>query len=151
MRRHAAIARFAALAVLLLLPASVRAQGAVMDLGAAVWRMRGTLVADQKTANADGAAGVTLGFTGQADTKTRWLGVVHAELFGGDTFDAWSYVNNVSHYTPTFTVVGPPELAAKLLGLKNGTRVALEGVLDPRARNLMLDAVKELPATAASK
>ena len=72
-------------------------------------------------------------------------------VFGGDTFDAWSYVNSVSHYNPTFTIVGPPELAAKLLALKNGARVALEGVLDPRARNLMLDVVKELPAAGAGE
>jgi hypothetical protein len=37
-------------------------------------------------------------------------------------------------------------MAAKLLAMPNGTRVALEGVLDPRARNLMLDVVKQLPA-----
>ena len=61
-------------------------------------------------------------------------------MLGGDTFDAWSYVNGVSHYNPTFTIVGPPDMAAKLLAMPNGTRVAMEGILDPRARNLMLDA-----------
>jgi len=147
-RRPAALSAVIRLAVLvtpLLLPASLRAQE-VMNMGSVVWRMRGALVADQKTANDMGWTGVSLGFTGQADTKTRWFGAVHAELFGGDTYDAWSYVNNVSHYTPTFTIVGPPDMAAKLLAMPNGTRVALEGVLDPRARNLMLDVVKQLPA-----
>ncbi len=136
-----------ALALLLFLPAGLRAQGEIYDLGSVVWRMRGTLVADQKAANDSGWTGISLGFTGQADTKTRWLGAVHAELFGGDTFDAWSYVNNVSHYTPTFTVVGPPALASQLLGLPNGTRISFEAVLDPRARTLLLDAVKQLPAS----
>lgn len=146
MRRRSALARLAALAALLLLPASLRAQE-VMNLGSVVWRMRGTLVADQKTANDTGWTGVSLGFTGDAAAKTRWFGAVHAETFGGDTYDAWSYVNNVSHYNPTFIIAGPPELAAKLLAMPNGTRVALEGVLDPRARNLMLDVVKQLPAS----
>ena len=109
MRRPIAITRFAVLVMLLLLPASVRAQGVIQDLGPVVWRMRGTLVADQKTASDMGFSPVSLGFTGQADTKTRWFGAVHAEMFGGDTFDAWSYVNGVSHYNPTFTIVGPPE------------------------------------------
>jgi hypothetical protein len=146
MRRPIAITRFAVLVMLLLLPASVRAQGAIQDLGPVVWRMRGTLVADQKTASDMGFSAISLGFTGQADTKTRWFGAVHAEMLGGDTFDAWSYVNGVSHYNPTFTIVGPPDMAAKLLAMPNGTRVALEGILDPRARNLMLDAIKQLPA-----
>lgn len=140
----AALARLATLAMLLLLPAPLRAQE-VYDLGSVVWRMRGTLAANEQSANDIGYDGVSIGFTGQADTKVRWLGVVHAEIFGGDTFDAQSYVDRVSHYNPTFRVVGPPGLASQLLALPDGSRVALEGVLDPRARTLMLDAVKPLP------
>jgi hypothetical protein len=135
----------ATLGALLLVPARVHAQE-VMNMGSVVWRMRGTLVADSKTANDIGWAGVSIGFTGQDVSKQRWLGAVHATIFGGDTFDAWSYVNKVSHDTPTFTVVGPPDLAKQLLSLPDGTRVALEGVLDVRSRNLLLDAVKPLPA-----
>jgi hypothetical protein len=152
MRRRpvfAAVTRLAALAALLLLPAALRAQE-ILNLGSVVWRMRGTLVADQKTANEMGWTGVSLGFTGDAASRTRWFGAVHAETFGGDTYDAWSYVNDVSHYEPTFIIAGPPELAAKLLAMPSGTRVALEGVLDPRARNLMLDVVKQLPGGGGS-
>jgi hypothetical protein len=147
MRRHpafAAVTRFAALATLLLLPASLWAQDLRM-MGPVVWRMRGTVVADEKTANDMGWTGISLGFTGKDDSTMRWFGAVHAEIFGGDTFDAWSYINNVSHYNPTIIIAGPPNLSSKLFAMPNGTRVALEGVLDPLARNLMLDVVKQLP------
>ena len=140
------LARLAALATVLLLPAALRGQG----VNSVVWRMRGTLVADKQSANDVGWTGVSIGFTGQADNKVRWLGAVHAEIFGGDTFDAWSYVNKVAHYTPTFTVAGPPDLASQLLALPDGSRVALEGVLDPGARILLLDAVKPLPKPGGS-
>lgn len=147
--RLAGLAGAAGVAVLLLLPGALRAQE-IYDLGSVVWRMRGTLVADRKTANGMGWTGVTIGFTGAAAGSSRWFGAVHAELFGGDTFDAWNYVNNVSHYNPTFTVVGPPTLASQLQSLPNGTRVALEGVLDPRARTLLLDVVQPLQPSGGS-
>ena len=143
--RH--LARLAFLAALLLLPVTARTQE-VFDQGSIVWSMKGTLVANKATANDTGWTGVSLGFTGQDDKKVRWMGAVHASIFGGDTFDAWSYINKVSHYEPTFLVVGPPDLAKKLMALPDGSRVALEGVLDPRSRNLLLDAVKPLPAPA---
>jgi hypothetical protein len=147
--RHAQLGRLATLATLLLLPAVLRGQG-VSDLGPVVWRMRGTLVADKQAANDIGWTGVSIGFTGQKDNKVRWLGAVHAEIFGGDTFDAWSYVDKVAHYTPTFTVAGPPDLASQLLALPDGSRVALEGMLDRGARTLLLDAVKPLAKPGGS-
>ncbi len=149
MRTPIHVARLAFLAFLLLLPLTPRAQE-VLDQGSLVWGMKGTLVANKQAANDTGWTGVSLGFTGQNDNKVRWMGAVHASIFGGDTFDAWSYVNKVSHYEPTFLVVGPPDLAKKLMALPDGSRVALEGVLDPRSRNLLLDAVKPLPAPAAA-
>src|SRR5262249_55006499 len=145
--RH--VARFAFLAALLLLPLTAGTQE-VFDQGSIVWSMKGTLVANKEKANDAGWTGVSLGFTGQNDNKVRWMGAVHASIFGGDTFDAWSYINKVSHYDPTFLVVGPPDLAKKLMALPDGSRVHLEGVLDPRSRNRLPDAVKPLPASAAA-
>jgi len=145
--RH--VARLAFIAALLLLPLTASTQE-VFDQGSIVWSMKGTLVANKEKANDAGWTGVSLGFTGQNDNKVRWMGAVHASIFGGDTFDAWSYINKVSHYDPTFLVVGPPDLAKKLMALPDGSRVHLEGVLDPRSRNLLLDAVKPLPASAAA-
>ena len=149
MRAPIHAARLTFLAALLLLPIAPRAQE-VFDQGSVVWSMRGTLVANKQAANDSGWTGISIGFTGQPDNKVRWMGAVHASIFGGDTFDAWSYINKVSHYEPTFLVVGPPDLAKKLLALPDGSRVALEGVLDVRSRNLLLDAVKPLPAPAAA-
>jgi hypothetical protein len=132
-----------ALAVLLL-PAIVRAQAPDWT-GTTLVSIKGTLVADEKTANDVGWGGISLGFTGADASKTRWLGVVHATAFGGDTFDARTAVFQ-SHYNPSLIVAGPPALVKQLQAIPNGTRVQLEGAVELGSRNIMLDLVRQLPA-----
>ena len=139
----------AALAALLLSSAGVRAQEGPDLTGSVTIDLKGTLAADKAAASEAGWQAITFGFTGQADKTVRWFGVVHASLFDGDTFDARTIINAASHYDPTVTIVGPPELAKKLHDLPNGTRVSLGGVLVPSTRNLMLGVVKPLPPPAA--
>ena len=139
----------AALAALLLSSAGVRAQEGPDLTGSVTIDLKGTLAADKAAASEAGWQAITFGFTGQADKSVRWFGVVHASLFDGDTFDARSIILRASHYDPTVTIVGPPELAKKLHDLPNGTRVSLGGVLVPSTRNMMLGVVKPLPPPAA--
>src|SRR5262249_5034626 len=140
------IACAAALAALLVSAVATRAQ----DLtGSVVLDMKGTVAADKAAASEAGWQAITFGFTGLEDNTVRWFGVVHASLFDGDTFDARTIINAASHYDPTVTIVGPPELAKKLHDLPNGTRVSLGGVLVPSTRNMMLGVVKALPPPAA--
>jgi len=113
--------------------------------GTTLVSMKGTLVADEKTANDEGWGGISFGFTGDNAGTTRWFGVVHATAFGGDTFDAKTAVF-AAHYNPTLYVAGPPNLVKQLLALPNGTRVQLEGAVMLGSRNIMLDLVKPLPA-----
>ena len=117
--------------------------------GSVVLDMKGTLAADKAAASEAGWQAITLGFTGLEDNTVRWFGVVHASLFDGDTFDARSIILRASHYDPTVTIVGPPDLAKKLHDLPNGTRVSLGGVLVTSTRNMMLGDVKPLPPPAA--
>jgi len=140
----------AALAALLLLsPTRVRAQESPNLTGSVTFDLKGTLAADKAAASEAGWQAITFGFTGLEDKTVRWFGVVHASLFDGDTFDARTIINAASHYDPTVTIVGPPELAKKLHDLPNGTRVSLGGVLVPSTRNMMLGVVKSLPPPAA--
>ena len=129
----------------LLLPALAAAQGGGPDMtGTAVVSIKGILAPDEKTANDVGWGGISLGFTGSDSSKTRWLGVVHATTFGGDSFDAKTAVF-AAHYNPTLIVAGPPELAKKLLAVPDGSRVHLEGAILVGTRNIMLDLVEQLP------
>ena len=128
----------------LLLPAIASAQAPDLT-GTTLVSMKGTLVADEKAANEVGWGGISLGFTGADVSKTRWLGVVHATAFGGDTFDAKTAVFQ-SHYNPSLIVVGPPALVKQLQAIPNGTRVQLEGAVELGSRNIMLDLVRKLPA-----
>ena len=129
----------------LLVPALVRAQ--VPDLtGTALVTIKGILAPDEKTANDVGWGGISLGFTGSDASKTRWLGVVHANTFGGDSFEAKSAIF-AAHYNPTLIVAGPPELAKQLLALPDGARVHLEGAIPLGSRNILLDVVRQLPGS----
>jgi hypothetical protein len=127
-----------------MLPAVALAQAPDLT-GTTLVSMKGTLVADQKTADDVGWGGISFGFTGDAANKTRWFGVVHATAFGGDTFDAKTAVFG-AHYNPTLYLVGPPELVKQVLALPDGTRVQLEGAVELGSRNMMLDLVRKLPA-----
>jgi hypothetical protein len=128
----------------LTLPALALAQAPDLT-GTTLVTMKGTLAPDEKTANDVGWGGISFGFTGDAASKTRWFGVVHASVFGGDTFDAKSAVFR-AHYNPTLIVAGPPALAQQLLALPDGTRVQIEGAVMLGSRNILLDLVKALPA-----
>lgn len=113
------------------------------NLGTVVITMKGTLVRDKRAADAVGWGGISFGFTGDDVRTLRWFGVVHASLFGGNTFDAKAAVFR-THYVPALTAIGPPELARKLATLPEGTRVQVEGVVDRRSRTILLDVVQPL-------
>jgi hypothetical protein len=126
----------------LLSAATSRAQP-IVDLGTVVVSMKGTLVRDKQAAGDVGWGGISFGFTGDDVATVRWFGVVHASLFGGNTFDAKSAVFR-AHTVPALTVVGPPNLARKLAALPDGTKVQVEGIVDRRTRNILLDVVQAL-------
>jgi hypothetical protein len=128
---------------MLLVAASHGSPPTIGNVGTVVVSMEGTLVPDRRAADDVGWGGISFGFTGTDATTLRWFGVVHASLFGGNTFDAKSAVFR-SHYVPSLRVVGPPKLARKLAALPNGTRVEVRGVIDLRSRNILLDLVHRL-------
>lgn len=127
----------------LLVPSLSRAQRSNLT-GTTLVSIKGTFAPDEKTADDVGWGGISLGFTGNNVGTTRWLGVVHATAFGGDSFDAKTAVFQ-AHNTPSLTVVGPPELVKQLLAIPNGSRVQLEGAVELGSRNFMLDLVRALP------
>jgi hypothetical protein len=128
----------------LVLPALTQAQAPDFT-GTVLVSIKGTLEPDEKTANDVGWGGISLGFTGGDVSKTRWLGVVYATTFGGDSFVAKTAVFD-AHYNPTLIVAGPPGLVTKLLAIPDGSRVKLEGAVELGSRNIMLDLVRQLPA-----
>lgn len=137
-----------ALLAALLLPGGAGAQMGSNFTGVVGVKIKGTLVKDEATANDVGWGGISLGFTGDNAGKIRWLGVVHATTFDGDTFAAKSAVFR-AHITPTLTVAGPPDLAKQLFNLPDGTRVHLEGAIERRSHTILLDVVQPLPASQA--
>jgi len=113
------------------------------DTGTIVITMKGTLVRDKRAADAVGWGGISFGFTGGDVRTLRWFGVVHASLFGSNTFDAKAAVFR-THYVPALTAIGPPDLARRLATIPEGTRVQVDGVVDRRSRTILLDVVQPL-------
>jgi hypothetical protein len=132
----------AALAMLVAVP-SGGSPRTIGDVGTVVVSMRGTLVPDRRAADDAGWGGISFGFAGDAVATMRWFRVIHASLSGGNTFDAKSAVFR-THYVPALRVVGPTDLARKLAALPDGTTVRVQGVIDRRSRNLLLDVVQPL-------
>ncbi len=130
------------LALALLLPAAAYAQPYGTPAAAMV-SMKGTMAKDQAAANDAGWGGISFGFTGDNAGKVRWFGVVHASVFGNDTFTAKSAVFRAST-VPALTIAGPPALAQKLFALPDGTKVQIEGLVDRESRNVLLDVVEPL-------
>jgi hypothetical protein len=139
-----------ALLVALLLPIAARAQMGGDFTGVVGVKIKGTLVKDEATANDVGWGGISLGFTGDNAGKIRWLGVVHATTFDGNTFAAKSAVFR-AHITPTLTVAGPPDLAKQLFNLPDGTRVHFEGAIERRSHTILLDVVQPLPPASQAQ
>jgi hypothetical protein len=145
-REVCARTRSATLALcVLLLPVAASSQPPIDVTGVAVISMTGTLVADRRTAQDIGWGGISFGFTGEGVGTTRWFGVAHAELFGGNTFDAKSAIFRV-HKVPALIVAGPPDLARQLRELPDSTSVQITGAIDRRTRAMLLATVKPLPA-----
>lgn len=132
----------AAFAAALLLPSLGHAQP-YGTAAAVMVSMKGTMAKDQAAANDVGWGGISFGFTGDNAGKVRWFGVVHASVFGNNTFDAKSAVFRAST-VPALTVAGPPALAQKLFALPDGTKVQIDGLVDRESRNLLLDVVEPL-------
>ncbi|HJW68380.1 MAG TPA: hypothetical protein VJ829_03390 [Candidatus Binatia bacterium] len=137
-----------ALLAALLVPVGAGAQMGGDFTGVVGVKIKGTLVKDEATANDVGWGGISLGFTGDNAGKIRWLGVVHATTFDGNTFAAKSAVFR-AHMTPTLTIAGPPDLAKKLFDLPDGTRVHIEGAIERRSHTILLDLVQPLPASSS--
>jgi hypothetical protein len=138
---------YLALLAALLLPVGAGAQMGSDFTGVVGVKIKGTLVKDEATANDVGWGGISLGFTGDNAGKIRWLGVVHATTFDGDTFAAKSAVFR-AHMVPALTVAGPPDLAKQLFNMPDGSRVHIEGAVERRSHTILLDLVQPLPPPA---
>jgi hypothetical protein len=139
-----------ALFVALLLPVGARAQMGDDFTGVVGVKIKGTLAKDEAMANDVGWGAISLGFTGDNAGKIRWLGVVHASTFDGNSFVAKSAVFR-AHITPTLTIAGPPELAKQLFNLPDGTRVHFEGAIERRSHTMLLDLVRPLPPASQAQ
>src|SRR5262249_28677250 len=98
-------------------------------------RLEGVLTASRADAAKAGFTTASLGLMGGRERITRWLGVTEAVTIdsdrgplGKDVLDA------LAGYTPTFLVIGPPDLVAALGRLPLSTRVRLEGLVRRGAR-----------------
>jgi hypothetical protein len=59
-------------------------------------------------------------------------------------------VENLLPKTPNLLVSGPAEIVSKLRAATNGSRIVLQGILNPPTRNYMLDKVDVLAAPAGN-
>lgn len=101
---------------------------------------------DQAAAAKVGYDPLSVGFADGPRGEVRWIGVVAARSLDGDAFQGKQVVENLLPNSPNLLVAGPAPLVAKLRAVPNGSRVVLQGILNPPTRNYLLDKVEILKA-----
>lgn len=134
------VSRVIIAAVSLLLPAVAGAQD--WQSGSTMYMLKGTLVADQANAEKIGYDAFQITFVGQPTAKNRWIGIVSANTWEGDSFTAKEVLDNI--IPPVLVVDGKAPLLKQLSDAPVGSRVALEGMLVPSSGNYVLASVRIL-------
>jgi hypothetical protein len=128
------------LGVMLVLPGGVRAQG--WATGAVMLEVQGEVTASEAKANEVGYDAFALVFTKTSDAPKRWLAIVQATTWGGDSFQGKELMDNI--VPQRLVIVGQNQFAQQLMAVPPGSRVHLEGMLAPGVGEFMLGAVRIL-------
>jgi len=125
--------------------------GAPFAAGAQQWAsdsqvfiIQGIVVDDERTAGELGYDSFSLSFTGKPDVKTRWLAVVGANTWNGDSFDAKNTLDDI--VPPNLILDGKPDLVNTVLKAPNKTKFRFEGMLVPDSGNYLLQSAQIIPA-----
>jgi hypothetical protein len=139
---HSAL-RSLVLLIALAVPAVARAQAGMEDLSKPqLFTIEGVLAPDQAAADKVGYDPLSIGFQGGGGAAQRWIGVVGARALGGDSFRGKQVIEALLPKSPNLLVAGPAEIVSKLQTAPNGSRVLIQGILEPPTRNYMLDKVE---------
>ena len=111
-----------------------------------LFTIEAVVTADQATAEKVGYDSLSVAFPGGG--KRRWLGVVGARSLGGDAFQGKETVEGLQLKDPNLLASGPSELVAKLQDAPDGSRVVVQGILEPPTRNYMLGKVDVVGTSA---
>ena len=129
----------------LVLPVAAHAQFQTND-SARVLTIHGTVAADEKAAQKIGYDAVSIGFTGAPANALTWVGVVAAIAFDGDAFEGRNILATLDGYTPNLLASGKADLIAKIRNAASGSRLVINGILDPSSRNFLVASVRVVPA-----
>jgi len=127
----------------LILPVAAHAQFQTMDTR--VLTIHGTVAADEKAAQKIGYDAISIGFTGAPADAMTWVGVVAAMAFDGDAFEGRNILQTLDGYTPNLLASGKADLIAKIRNASSGSRLVINGILDP-SRNFLVASVRVIPA-----
>jgi hypothetical protein len=107
-----------------------------------ILRLDGTLARDKATARAQGFTAVTLGFLDGGPADVRFLAADDARTIGGDhPLLGKDVLNAVQPFDPNFLLAGPQPIVDQVRTLPGGTRIRLEGLVDPGSRVYYLRSV----------
>jgi hypothetical protein len=122
----------------LVVAASTRGAGAQEGMLTAPVTIDATVFADAAGADAGPHDALSVGFVGAGDSAVRWLGVTALRVQGHSGYEEASIVNALRPASPNLLISGIPEDLARLRAAPVGERLRLDGMLDVRARRLLL-------------
>jgi hypothetical protein len=107
-------------------------------------RLEGVLQPTREAARAAGFDIASFDLAGEARGPRRYLGVTLARTVGGDhPLDGKDVLALVAPFDPSFLIVGPDRLVARLRDTPPGTRILIEGLVAPGSRTFLLRRVDQ--------
>jgi hypothetical protein len=106
--------------------------------------IQGTVVDSERTAGELGYDSFSLSFQGKPDAKTRWLAVVGANTWNGDSFDAKNVLDDI--VPPNLVIAGKQDVVDKIMTAPNNTKFRLEGMLLQGDGVFMVQSANVIPA-----
>jgi hypothetical protein len=140
--------RWLGVVAILCLPGALGAQTGPEELNELL-TVTGQVAGDEKAARQIGYDAISIGFTGQAADRRVWIGVVTARAWDGDAFRGKEILDGLDPYNPSLIAAGKAAVLAKLQQAPVGSRIVIEGLIDPSARLYQVGSVKTTPPGAA--
>jgi hypothetical protein len=127
---------------MLVAPLAARAQNWMDD--SQMFIIQGIVVDSERTAGEIGYDSFSLSFQGKPDLKTRWLAIVGANTWNGDSFAAKNVLDDI--IPPNLVIDGKPDIINKISSAANNTKFRLEGMLLQGDGVFMVQSANVIPA-----
>jgi len=126
--------------------APLQASAQTWEADSQVFIIQGIIVDSERAAGELGYDQFSLSYTGDPKAKVRWLAIVGADTWNGDSFDAKNALDNI--VPPNLILAGKPDVLKVVETAPDNTKLRLEGMLLQGSGNYLLQSAQIVPPKA---